>query len=702
VNPFPSIAASFLSMTDAADPVDRLALLENRAWVRSIARRLLADENDVDDAEQQTWTTALRAAPAEPRALRSWLGVIASRAALQTLRSRTRRARRERAATRDETVRSAADVLAEADAHGHVVQAVLALPEPYRATVLLRYFESLPIADVARRMEVPVETVRTRLKRAHERLRARLDADTGGDGRRLVLALVPLTTRGFPESISATFAGGVMSSATKTIAAAVLGLLAGVFGALAWTGAADRNASDGPQELGGTGPSVASAGDARRQERRLSSAAQEAGITPTSRSAVSAALDEVILDAPPEGHGSIGGRVLTQDAKPLGGVLISAFRPRIESRYRRGRAQPSLTAEQTVRDAILDAKWRAAITRETTTDDQGCYRLVGLADAPYWLRASEEGFEIRIAAHVRNPSDIRPGATVDFVATHITFVPLNVLMPDGTSAERADVRWSDPRKGGGVVTWFRDDPIVAIDDGGWSLTAESGTEFRSEPVTVDVGPERDGSPVTLQLRARNVIEGAVRWDAADAGWDYVWLTLRRQGRTENEPRSYGSRPPDWGFRIEDVEPGDYDLTAALHQTSPLVTATIHVEGGKVLQDLAIPRLDASQHIEIQVTGPDGKPISAEALNLSIEGRWRENRVGLGLRPVRRADGVFLVALPAIVEDMAGNVVGGGAVNSPVIVGPSRRWFVVDRSNPNGTREVEFVRGTTTRVELRFD
>jgi hypothetical protein len=67
---------------------------------------------------------------------------------------------------------------------------VLALEEPYRETVLLRYFENLPPRAIARRLAVPVETVRTRLKRALETLRARLDRDYGARGA-WSLALVP-------------------------------------------------------------------------------------------------------------------------------------------------------------------------------------------------------------------------------------------------------------------------------------------------------------------------------------------------------------------------------------------------------------------------------------------------------------------------------------------------------------------------------
>jgi len=226
-------------MSDALHPPDALRLLENRAWVRALARRLLADENDVDDVEQETWAAALRSGPDEPRALRSWLGVVASRFALQRLRARTRRARLEESSAGHERVeRSPADVLAEADAHGHVVKAVLALEEPYRTTVLLRYFEGLAIADVARKMDVPLETTRTRLRRAHERLRESLEDE---NKRALPLLLAPLgaaaTTRTAPTSATTTRVPFVRAAA---LTAAGVGVLSFV----AWTWTRDAVESD--------------------------------------------------------------------------------------------------------------------------------------------------------------------------------------------------------------------------------------------------------------------------------------------------------------------------------------------------------------------------------------------------------------------------------------------------------------------------
>jgi RNA polymerase sigma-70 factor (ECF subfamily) len=51
---------------------------------------------------------------------------------------------------------------------------VLALPEPYRAVVLLRYMEELSYEAIAEALEIPLGTVKTLLHRARHRLRAAL------------------------------------------------------------------------------------------------------------------------------------------------------------------------------------------------------------------------------------------------------------------------------------------------------------------------------------------------------------------------------------------------------------------------------------------------------------------------------------------------------------------------------------------------
>ncbi len=85
-------------------------------------------------------------------------------------------------------------LVARAEAQRSVVDAVLALAEPYRSTVLLHYFEDLSSAEIARRLGIPDGTVRRRLKVAVDRLRAQLGANESQRRRALAPLLAPLAS----------------------------------------------------------------------------------------------------------------------------------------------------------------------------------------------------------------------------------------------------------------------------------------------------------------------------------------------------------------------------------------------------------------------------------------------------------------------------------------------------------------------------
>ncbi len=57
---------------------------------------------------------------------------------------------------------------------GTVEQAIQELPVNYRSVLLLRYGEDMSYEDMARTLDIPVTTVKTRLHRARETLRERL------------------------------------------------------------------------------------------------------------------------------------------------------------------------------------------------------------------------------------------------------------------------------------------------------------------------------------------------------------------------------------------------------------------------------------------------------------------------------------------------------------------------------------------------
>ena len=158
-------------MSAAPPPVPLETLFAHRASVRRLARALVLDGPSADDIEQQTWLAALRHPPQQHATTRAWLGRVVRNLALDSGRARRRREAHELRAARPEALRSTDEVVAEAEVHARLVTAVNALAEPYRKTVLLRWFEDLLPTTIAEQMGVPIETVRTRLRRAHRALR---------------------------------------------------------------------------------------------------------------------------------------------------------------------------------------------------------------------------------------------------------------------------------------------------------------------------------------------------------------------------------------------------------------------------------------------------------------------------------------------------------------------------------------------------
>jgi len=197
-------------MTDpAALPFPMATLLAERPWVRGVARALVRDDAAADDLAQDAWVAALTHEGAPPHAPRAWLATVLRRGASKGRRTERRRDARERLVARPEAGPSTLEVVAQAEWHQRVVNAVLALPEPYRTALLLRFFEDLPPREVALRTGAPVATVRSRVQRGLERLRAEFDRGHGGDRRAWAGSLVALAGTGAVPGFASGGAGGV-------------------------------------------------------------------------------------------------------------------------------------------------------------------------------------------------------------------------------------------------------------------------------------------------------------------------------------------------------------------------------------------------------------------------------------------------------------------------------------------------------------
>lgn len=253
----------------AAARIDPEHLLTHDAFVRGLARSLVQDEHSANDLAQDTWLAAIENAPQEPRSLRAWLRRVVHYLAGKRRLGEVRRKARQRRAAKPDYIPSAAEIVERETARRQVVRAVLKLKEPYRSTMLLRFFENLPPREVARRMKVPVETVRTRTRRALTILRERLDKLHDGDRQSWCLLLAPFIPTPTPMAVATGAAGhamtkvagitGILIMTTKAklaAVAAVCGVLLGTLWVLQEPSSHDGLPRD-PSGSASTGPLVA-------------------------------------------------------------------------------------------------------------------------------------------------------------------------------------------------------------------------------------------------------------------------------------------------------------------------------------------------------------------------------------------------------------------------------------------------------------
>lgn len=166
-------------------------LLAEGTALRRLARSLLGGHADAEDLVQDTLVAALQS-PSADAGRRPWLRGTLHNLARMWRRTGTRRAAREAAAAAAATPvdDDPAAIAAQAETMREVAAAVHELEEPFRTVVVLRFWRGLLPEAIAVQLGVPRNTVRSRLQRGLERLRARLDRHFG-DRRGWQAALLP-------------------------------------------------------------------------------------------------------------------------------------------------------------------------------------------------------------------------------------------------------------------------------------------------------------------------------------------------------------------------------------------------------------------------------------------------------------------------------------------------------------------------------
>lgn len=298
------------------------SLAEHVDGVRRLARHLVRERAAADDVAQEALLTASERRPRAGWGLASWLRGLVRNKAREQARAEGRRRTRERSLPPTPPVPSPADMVARVEVHKRVLNAVLALPDPYRTVVWLRYFEDRGPRAIARLLEVPHETVRTHLKRGLTRLRARLDTDDPGGAGAWRTALLPLL--GAPprwpgpwlqEALHVTTQSKVVLtlSCAGTLLLAVWGL-----GLLPLGGAGVR--AGAPAGLDPSGrPEAHSAGPALEGRGKPTASEGEEEAPP--------AVDLAAADRQRDLHGI----VVRKDGTPVAGARLTAWKRRWEN-----------------------------------------------------------------------------------------------------------------------------------------------------------------------------------------------------------------------------------------------------------------------------------------------------------------------------------------------------------------------------------
>jgi len=146
------------------------------ARVVGIAHRVLADQAEAEDVAQDVFLSFFRGHPANAPYARAWLHAATAHAALNALRGRDRRSRREAAQAVPLEATAAEDpvVTVVASETREEVRAVLArLPERSAAMLALRY-AGLSYAEIAAALDVRASSVGTLLRRAEDAFRREL------------------------------------------------------------------------------------------------------------------------------------------------------------------------------------------------------------------------------------------------------------------------------------------------------------------------------------------------------------------------------------------------------------------------------------------------------------------------------------------------------------------------------------------------
>ncbi|UCD29359.1 MAG: RNA polymerase sigma factor [Planctomycetota bacterium] len=150
-------------------------------WVRGVIFGVLGRMDEVDDVSQRVWMQVWRQAKRleDSANWRSWLYRIARNAATDTGRDKQRRKRLLANLFTGKPIKQHNDAspqnrLIANEQYQNMLDAIVSLPRLYREPFVLKHLQDFSYRQIAETLELPVDTVETRLVRARRLLRQKL------------------------------------------------------------------------------------------------------------------------------------------------------------------------------------------------------------------------------------------------------------------------------------------------------------------------------------------------------------------------------------------------------------------------------------------------------------------------------------------------------------------------------------------------
>ncbi len=151
-------------------------LLECRRWALSVASGLVGDPHRAEDLLHDVYLRAVEYPPSAAHNPCGWLMQSLRNRSIDVMRSENASSRREfeRAYVRDEGAEQE-DALELEERREAIRVTIEGMPAPLREIIELRYFHGLQPAELAKELNINASTARSRLKKARDELRDRLE-----------------------------------------------------------------------------------------------------------------------------------------------------------------------------------------------------------------------------------------------------------------------------------------------------------------------------------------------------------------------------------------------------------------------------------------------------------------------------------------------------------------------------------------------